>query len=155
MLTIQAFVSKVMSLLFSMLSRLVIAFLLRSKHLVISWLQSPSSVSLGPQKIKSFTVSIVSPSICHEVMGLDVCPQPFTRPLPIHASAGDSWTLMANSGSVSCGQCPIFLGSGVQKVLFVPFKSLFPQSCVSSDGSVVGLMAISSKRAYAIPRGTA
>src|SRR5574337_15199 len=60
-----------MSLLFSMLSRLVIAFLPRSKHLLISWLQSPSAVLLEPKKIKSATVSIVSPSICHAVMGLD------------------------------------------------------------------------------------
>ena len=70
-LTRQTFVSKVMSLLFNMLSRLVIAFLPRSKHHLISWLQSPSAVILGPRKIKSVTVSIVSPSICHEVMGLD------------------------------------------------------------------------------------
>ena len=62
---------KVMSLLFKMLSRLVIAFLPRSKHLLISWLQSPSAVILEPQKIKSLTVSIVSPSISHEVMGPD------------------------------------------------------------------------------------
>ena len=61
-----------MSLLFNMLSRLVITFLPRSKHLLISWLQSPSAVILEPQKIKSVTVSIVSPSICHEVMGPDV-----------------------------------------------------------------------------------
>ena len=60
-----------MSLLFNMLSRLVIAFLLRSKLLLISWLQSPSAVILGYKKIKSLTVSIVSPSICCEVMGLD------------------------------------------------------------------------------------
>ena len=65
------FVSKVMSLLFNMLSRLVIAFLPRGKHLLISWLQSPSVVILEPKKIKSFTVSTVYPSICHEVMGLD------------------------------------------------------------------------------------
>ena len=70
-LIIQTFVSKVMSLLFNMLSRLVIAFLLRSKHLLISWLQSPSVVILEPKKIKSVTVSIVSPSICHKVMGPD------------------------------------------------------------------------------------
>ena len=63
------FVGKVMSLLFNMLSRLVITFLPRSKHLLISWLQSPSAVILGPKKINSVTVSIVSPSICHEVMG--------------------------------------------------------------------------------------
>ena len=60
-----------MSLLFNMLSRLVIAFLPRSNHLLISWLQSPSAVIWGSKKIKSVTVSIVSPSICHEVMGLD------------------------------------------------------------------------------------
>ena len=60
-----------MSLLFNMLSRLVIAFLPRSKHLLISWLQSPSAVILEPKKIKSVTVSIVSPSICCEVMGPD------------------------------------------------------------------------------------
>ena len=65
------FVSKVMSLLSNMLSRLVIAFLPGSKHLLFSWLQSPSAVILEPRKIKSVTVSIVSPSICHEVMGLD------------------------------------------------------------------------------------
>ena len=70
-LTRWTFVRKVMSLLLNMLSRLVIAFLSRSKHLLISWLQSPSSVILEPKKIKSITVSIVSPSICHEVMGPD------------------------------------------------------------------------------------
>ena len=70
-LTTQTFVGKVMSLLFNMLSRLVIAFLPRSKHLLISWLQSPSAVILEPEKIKSLTVSIVSSSICHEVMGPD------------------------------------------------------------------------------------
>ena len=62
---------KVMSLLFNMLSRLLIVFLSRSKHLLISWLQSPSAVILETKKIKSVTVSIVSPSICHEVMGLE------------------------------------------------------------------------------------
>ena len=70
-LTRWTFVGKVMSLLFNMLSRLVITFLPRSKHLLISWLQSPSAMILEPKKIKSGTVSIVSPSICHEVMGPD------------------------------------------------------------------------------------
>ena len=60
-----------MSLLFNMLSRLVIAFLPRSKYLFISWLQSPSAVILEPKKIESVTISTVSPSICHEVMGPD------------------------------------------------------------------------------------
>ena len=68
-LTIQTFVGKVMSLLFNVLSRFVIAFLPRSKCLLISWLQSPSTVILEPKKIKSVTVSIVSPSICHEMIG--------------------------------------------------------------------------------------
>ena len=68
-LTGQTFAGKVMSLFFNMLSRLVIAFLPRSKCLLISWLQSPSAVILEPLKIKSATVSIVFPSICHEVMG--------------------------------------------------------------------------------------
>ena len=68
-LTRPTFVGKIMSLLFNMLSRLVIAFLPRSKHLLISWLQSPSAVILEPPKIKSLTVSVVFPSICHEVMG--------------------------------------------------------------------------------------
>ena len=67
-LTIRTFVGKVMSLLCNMLSRFVIAFLSRSKHLLISWLQSPSAVTLEPKKIKSVTVS---PSIYHEVMGPD------------------------------------------------------------------------------------
>ena len=70
-LTRQTFVGKVMFLLFDMLSRLVIAFLPRSKRLLISWLQSPSVVILEPKKISSLTVSTVSPSTCHEVMGPD------------------------------------------------------------------------------------
>ena len=70
-LTRQTFVGKVISLLFNILSRLVIAFLPRSKCLLISWLQSPSAVILEPKKIKSVTVSIVSPSICHDMMGPD------------------------------------------------------------------------------------
>ena len=70
-LTGWTFVGKVMSLIVNMLSRLVITFLPRSKRLFISWLQSPSAVILEPKKIKSATVSTVSPSICHEVMELD------------------------------------------------------------------------------------
>ena len=80
-LTRQAFVDKVMSMLFDMLSRLVIIFLPRSKHLLISWLQSPSAVILEPRKIKSATVS---PSICHEVMGPDamILVDQVRRPIP-------------------------------------------------------------------------
>ena len=70
-LTIWTLIGKVMFLLFNMLSRLVIGFLPRGKCLLISWLKSPSPMILEPKKIKSLTVSMVSPSICHEVMGLD------------------------------------------------------------------------------------
>ena len=70
-LTIQTFVGQVMSLFFNTLSSFVIAFFPRSKHLLISWLQSPSTMSLEPKKIKSVTIAIVFPSICSEVMGLD------------------------------------------------------------------------------------
>ena len=70
-LTRWTLVGKVMSLFFNMLSRLVITFLPRYKHLLISWLQPPSAVILEPKKIKALIVSTVSPSICHEVMGLD------------------------------------------------------------------------------------
>ena len=70
-LTIQTFVSKMISLLFNMLSRFVIAFLPRNNHLLISWLQSPSAVILEPKKITSVTTSTFLPSICNEVMGPD------------------------------------------------------------------------------------
>ena len=77
-LTRQIFVGKVMSLLFNILSMLVITFLPRSKRLLISWLPSASAVILEPRKIKSATISTVSPSICHEVMGLE---RKYTKPL--------------------------------------------------------------------------
>ena len=77
-LTRRTFVGKVMSLLFNVVSRLVMAFLPRSECLLISWLQSPSAVILEPPKIKSLTLSIFPPSICHEVMGLDAMMLVFT-----------------------------------------------------------------------------
>ena len=95
-LTRWTFVSKVMSLLFNMLSRLIIAFLPRSKRLLISWLQSPSAVILEPKKIKSITVSVVSPSIFPEVMGSDtmvfffeywILSHDFHSPLYVHQEA--------------------------------------------------------------------
>ena len=94
-------VGKVMSLLFNMLSRLVITFLPRSKHLLISWLQSPSAVILESKKIKHLTVSIVSPSICHEVTGLNAMILVFrilsfkpTFPLSSFASSRDVFVLL-------------------------------------------------------------
>ena len=80
------------------------------------------------------------------------CPQPCSRPPPTHASAGDSWTLKGKSGSHSCavsflwGHCSFPPGPRTHEVLFVPSKSLFPQSCVIPGGSVVGLTATSSER---------
>ena len=90
-LTRRTFVGKVMPLLFSMLSRLVITFLPRSKRLLISWLQSPSAVILDPKKMKSVTVSIVSPCICHEAIGLDAmilvfCMLSFKIAFPLNCS---------------------------------------------------------------------
>ena len=83
------------------------------------------------------------------------CPQPCSRLALTHASTGDSWTLIGKSGSVFCwGHCSFPLGPGAHKILFVSSKSLFLQSCVSSGGFMVGLMATSSKRVYAIPRST-
>ena len=80
------------------------------------------------------------------------CPRPCSRPPLTYTSAGDSWTLTGKSGSVSCGVTAPFSWVLVCTGLFVPSKSLFPQCCVSSRGSMVGLMVTSSKRAYAIPR---
>ena len=70
-MTIRTFVGKVMSLLFNTLSRFIIAFLPKSKCLLISWLQSPSTVILEPKKIKFLIVSVFFPSICYKVMGMD------------------------------------------------------------------------------------
>ena len=81
-------------------------------------------------------------------------PQPCSRPPVTHTSVRDSWTLRRVWVSLLWGHCSFLLGLGVHKILFVPFKSLFPQSFVSSGGSMVGLMATSFKRAYAIPKPT-
>ena len=83
------------------------------------------------------------------------CPQPGSRPQPTHASTGDSWTLTGKSGSVLWGHCSFLLHPDAHSVLFVPSKSRFPPSCVSSGSFMVGLMVTSSKRAYATPRSTA
>ena len=83
------------------------------------------------------------------------CPQPCSRPPQTHASARDSWTLRTSLGKVSCGITALLSWILVHMVLFVPSKSLFPQSCVSSGGSVVGLMVVFSKRTYAMPKSVA
>ena len=103
-LTIWSFVDKVISLLFNMLSRLVIVFLPRNKYLFISWLQSPLAVIFEPKKIKSVTVSIVSTSICHEMMGPDKVLGP-TTDFPTWGSGKETensqgiWMFMSPSNS--------------------------------------------------------
>ena len=83
------------------------------------------------------------------------CPQPCSRPPPIHTSTGDSWTLMGKSGSVSCGVTAPFSWIRVHTRLSVPSKRLFLQSCVGFGNSMVGLMVTSSKTAYASPSSAA
>ena len=97
-LTVQTFVGKVMSLLFTTLSRFVTAFLLRSKRLLILWLQSQSTVILEPKKIKSVTVPTFSPSFCHEVMGLEASQVALVVKNP-PANAGDVRDLGSIPGS--------------------------------------------------------
>ena len=85
-----------------------------------------------------------------------LCPQPCSWPLLTHASGRDSWTFTGKSGSVSCGvTAPFSWVLVTQHFIFVSSESLFPQYFVSSGGSMVGLMAITSKRAYAAPRSAA
>ena len=112
-LTRWTFVGKVMSLLLNMLSRLVITFLLRSKHLLISCLQSPSAVILEPRKIKPATVSTVSPSICHEVRG----PMPWS-------SFSECWALSQLFHS------PLWLSSAYLRLLIFLPAILIP-ACAS------------------------
>ena len=148
-LTRQTFVGKVMSLLFSMLSRLVITFLPRSKRLLISWLQSPSAVILEPQKIKSDTVSTVSPSISHELMGPDAMIFKSAKSLMI-------WLLLSSSISLDIDSICYSVVVVVQSLSYVQFfmtpwtavailaaaaaKSLqsCPTLCNPTDGSPPG-----------------
>ena len=101
-LTRWIFVAKVISLLFNMLSRLVRVFLPRSKHLLISWLQSPSAVILEPKKIKPLTVSIVYPSICHGLMGPDAMILVFFNVSYLFAFSYCSWGSQGKNTEVVC-----------------------------------------------------
>ena len=105
-LSIGIFVGKVMSLLLNMLSRFVITFLPRNRHLLISWLQSLSAVILEPKRTKSVMVSTVSPSICHEVMGLDAMILVFLE-LSFKPAFHSSFTLIQRlfSSSVAVIKC--------------------------------------------------
>ena len=141
-LTRQTFVDKVMSLLFNMLSRLIIAFLSKSEHLLISWLKSPSALILEPPKLECVTVSTVSPSICHEVMGPDAMILAFwilsfkpTFPL-------SSFTFIKRLFSSSLSAIRVVSSVYLRLLIFLP-ANLIP-ACASS--SPVFLMMYSAYR---------
>ena len=131
--TRQTFVGKVISLLFNMLSRLVIAFLPKSKCLLTSWLQSPSAVILESKKIKSVTVSIVSTSICHEVMGLDAMILVFWMLSfkPVFSSSFTFIKWLFSSSSLSA----IRLASSVYPWLLIFLLAILIPACDSSSST--------------------
>ena len=131
-LTRWTFVGKVMSLLFNMLSRLVITFLPRSKYLLISWLQSPSAVILESPKIKSATVSTVSPSICHEVMGTDAMILVFWMLSLKPTSSLSSYTFIKRLFSSSSLSAIRVVSSAYPKILIFLRAILIPV-CASSS----------------------
>ena len=130
-LTRQTFVGKVMSLLFHMLSRFVIAFLPRSKHLLISWLQSPFAVILESKKIKSVTVSIVSPSICHDVMGPDAMIFVFWMLSFKSAFSFSSFTFIKRLCSSSLSAVRVVSSGYLRLLIFLP--AILIAACVSSS----------------------
>ena len=121
-----------MSLLLNMLSRLVITFLLRSKHLLTSWLQSPSAVILEPRKLKSVIVAIVSPSICHEVMELDAMIFIFSMLSFKPKFSLYSFTFIKRLFSY-CSLSAISVVSSVYLRLFIFLPVVFIPSCDSSS----------------------
>ena len=131
-LTIQTFVSKVMSLLFNMLSRLVIAFLPRNKCILISWLQSPSTVILKPKKRKSVTASIFSPSFCHEVIGPDAIILVF-RMLSFKPAFSLSSFIFISRLSSSSSLSTIRVVSSTYLRLLVFFPAILLPACDSSS----------------------
>ena len=131
-LTRRTFVSKVMSLLCNMLSTLVIPFLSRSKHHLISWLQLPSAVVLEPNKIKSVTVSIVSLSICHEVIGPDAMVLEFQMLSFKPAFSLFSFTFIKRLFSSSLLSAMRVLSS-VYLMLLIFFLEILPPACTSSS----------------------
>ena len=124
-------VSKVVSLLFNTLSRFVIAFLPRSKCLSILWLQSPCTVILEPKKIKSVTISIVSPSVCHEVMGLDAMILVFWMLSFKPAFSLSSFTFMRLFNSSSLSTTGVV--SSVYMRLFMFLPAVFILACSTSS----------------------
>ena len=131
-LTRQTFASKVTALLFNMFSRFVIAFLPRSKCLLISWLQSPSTVILEPKKINSVTVSIVSPSIWHELMGLDATILVFWK-LSFKPTFSLSYFTFTNRLFSSSFLSAIRVVSSVYLRLLIFFLEILIPACASSS----------------------
>ena len=126
-----SFVGKVMSLRFNMLSRLVITFLPRSKRLLISWLQSPSAVILEPQKIKSATVSIVSPSIYHKVMGPDAMNLVFWMLSFKPTFSLSSFTFIKRLFSSSLSAIRVVSSAYLRLLIFLP--AILIPACASSS----------------------
>ena len=123
---------------------------------VDGWSCLPSLLfTSGQTKVEVMKVMAFSFKRSQACTAILKCPQPCSRPPPTHASDRDSQTPTGKPEAVSCGVTAPFSWVLAHKILFVPSKSLFPQSCVSSDCPMVGLMATSSKRAYATPRSTA
>ena len=133
-LTRPTFVGKVMSLLFNMLSRFVITFLFQGVSVLISWLQSPSAVILEPPKIKSATVSIVSPSICHEVMGLEAMILVFWMLSFKPAFSLSSFTFIKRLFS-SSSLSAIRVLSSAYLMLLMSFLAVLTPACASSSFS--------------------
>ena len=130
-LTRWTFVGKVMSLLFNMLSRLVITFLPRSKRLLISWLQSQFAGILEPKKIKSATVSTVSPSICHEVMGLDAKILVFSMLSFKPTFSFSSFTFIKRLFSSSLSAIRVVSSAYLRLLIFLP--AILIPACASSS----------------------
>ena len=135
----QTFVDKVTSLLFNTVSRLVITFLSRSKHLLVSWLQSPSAVIWKPKKIKSLTVSIVSLSICYEVMGPDAMTFIFWMLNFKPAFSLSSFTLIKRlfSSSSFCHKGGIIC---ISEVIDVSLSNLDSSLCFIQPGILQGML---------------
>ena len=136
-LTIRSFVGRVISLLFNTLSRFVIAFLPRNKHLLISWLQSPSTVILEPKKKKCITTSTFSPSICHEVMGQDAITLVFFKP----AISLSSFTLIKRLFSSSSHSAIRVVSSAYLRLLMFLLPILIP-ACNSSSPAFLMMCSV-------------
>ena len=116
----------------------------------------PCCLTWGQTMVEVMGMMVTSFKSSHASTAALNAPDPASRPLPTHASPRDSWVTCGEVWvGLLRGHCSFLLGPGVHKVLFVPSQSLLPQTCVSSGGCTVGLMATSLRRAYAIPRSAA